>query len=78
MADFQAISTFGPGGLVNALVEAPQGAKNKCKYDHQPELDQFFRSVVLGSGKKLTFQGWNGPGQVLAAIRKGACAVKGP
>lgn len=36
------------------------------------ELEQFFEATTLGSGKKLTFQGWKGPSQVVAEVRKGA------
>jgi inorganic pyrophosphatase len=36
------------------------------------ELENFFKGVVLGSGKTLIFQGWHGPDKALAAIHKGA------
>jgi inorganic pyrophosphatase len=36
------------------------------------ELEQFFEAAVLGTGKKLTFEGWRGPRAALAAIRAAA------
>lgn len=39
------------------------------------ELEQFFEATTLGSGKTLTFEGWRGPKQVEAEVRKGAIAT---
>jgi inorganic pyrophosphatase len=36
------------------------------------ELEQFFRAVVLGSGKTITLKGWAGAPAALKAIRKSA------
>lgn len=39
------------------------------------EMEQFFRGVVLDTGKTLEFGPWQGPKQALAAIRKGMRAA---
>jgi inorganic pyrophosphatase len=36
------------------------------------ELEQFFCAAVLGRGKRLTYQGWTGAREALAAIRRAA------
>lgn len=38
------------------------------------ELEQFFCGVVLGTNKRLAFEGWGGAKAAMAAIRKGAVA----
>jgi hypothetical protein len=38
------------------------------------ELEQFFQSAIMGTGKTLIFDGWRGPKEVVAAVRRGASA----
>jgi inorganic pyrophosphatase len=38
------------------------------------ELEQFFQSAIMGTGKTLILDGWRGPKEVVAAVRKGARA----
>lgn len=36
------------------------------------ELEQFFATTILGTGKTLIFEGWRGPDEVSKAVRQGA------